>query len=201
MKRIAGLALDALFVLLLATGLIGAATWANCRWGTGPDTLPGWIEALSTFAAFIAAVIAVRYTKRVFEIEQKRDERLDEDRRSAQASTVAAWVGIKTIHIEKERDSWRPARDVEQYGYFLRNASELPVTNLEFRTGKMLESFESLDVLPPGDEPLFIRLDQNVVNDFTNDGVESPPVTLSFTDAAGHRWIRDGATPLRRLES
>lgn len=62
------------------------------RWGD----VPGWIEALATVGALIAAIVAVRAFWRVLGIEQARErDRLVERERGQQADQVAAWLSVK----------------------------------------------------------------------------------------------------------
>ncbi|GAB3766404.1 hypothetical protein FB382_001860 [Nocardioides ginsengisegetis] len=58
----------------------------------GPGSTPDWIAALSTFAAFIAAVFAGWYAHRALRVEQRRDAHRDNTERRAQAVMVAAWA-------------------------------------------------------------------------------------------------------------
>jgi hypothetical protein len=93
-----------------------AATWVTV-WllhEARPD-FPVWLEAISTFSAFVAASAAVVFAARVYELERGRDERWDRERRSAQAEQVAAW--------------W----DYEAKCVLVRNQSTLPVSDLVIR--------------------------------------------------------------------
>lgn len=182
-----------LLVIALAGALLISAVWANCRWGAGGDTLPGWIEALSTFAAFIAAVIAVAFAAGAFRLEVRRENRWHHDARRAQASLVAGWIEERTEVTESGRGSYRMGAEQQVMGLALRNASELPVTDVWVgitysKRGNGMEA-ASLETLPPGSEPRFYRFEDTVENMVFNENGE-PSAVLLFTDAAGIRWRR-----------
>ncbi len=134
-------------------------------------SIPDWIEAVATVAAFAAAVSAARYAASAFTLEREREaQRLDAERR-AQASLVAAWPTRFLPYVENMRDgTWRTVAGVSGAEAAIRNASDIPVTSVhvdfyvvhtlgDARTEPDIELLggEDLAYLPPDAEPQPIR--------------------------------------------
>lgn len=144
-----------------------------------------WTEASATVVAVGAAIFAGRYAKKAYDKEVQRDEQRENERRSAQAEKVAAWcerwVG--------EAGAWNYER------YYLRNASDIPVYDVVvlFRQGKHSLGTDSLDVLPPADEPVVREVPVHVRNEAHAAEAEHGQIIrplVSFRDAAGRHWRR-----------
>ena len=161
-------------------------------WHLPPDwgDIPTWIAAV---AAIGAGVIAYRvYAESV------------EERRSAQASKIAAWYGYKTesvidtsrvqpIHVEKPI-----------WGAFLRNASDLPVydVTVDFYSPDSDDSAHTIHkrTLPPSDAPIHVKIDNIALRLYSDDPKMDRyhRVEIEFTDTQGIRWHRDVKGRLKR---
>lgn len=163
-------------------------TFADCASSESPSwwrgSAPAWLEAVSTFAAFlaasvagVAAVVAALYAYRVF----RRDT---DSARSQHASLVAAWI----------------SEDDGKVKVHLLNASELPVykarvlVDLPRDPNEILElEVVSTAVLPPGSmETKTTRVD------WSNLGQRVPRVELRFQDLTGQHWRREATGNLTR---
>ncbi|MGH3929605.1 MAG: alpha-amylase family glycosyl hydrolase, partial [Pseudonocardiaceae bacterium] len=127
-----------------------------------------------------------------YQIESERDRVNAETRsvqesftRRAQAALVSAW--------------WGESRD-GRWGAFVRNASETPVYQAYLT---VLDSDDHSDgikfhhlVVPPSDDVLFCPVD----NDRPTQLTTARRVKLSFTDAAGVRWLRNQYGRLTELQ-
>lgn len=188
-------------VVFAASMVIGLAV------GADPGSFADWLAAVSTLAAFGAAVVAARYAAGAFDLESVREQRWVDNERSSQARQVAAWAGVKEVEnrasgsvpgvFDKLFESGILPRTSTLEGVYLRNASDLPVTQVSIRlfladepAGRM-----RLGVIPPAGVPLFVRTPNEMkvpanpeVLDI--DGAE-PTVGLAFVDAAGRQWCRE----------
>lgn len=160
---------------------------------------PEWLEALSTFAAFTAAAIAIWSAMSAFNLEAKREARFQEDQHRAQASKVAGWA-IKALIQDEARSHWAGG-DVK-----LRNASDLPVSDVtvflfrdEPNGDDRIMRFvgaEPVPLLPPGEEAMVVTVRGDRFR--TEPGtVPTLRVVLSFRDSAGQMWQRDAVGDLR----
>lgn len=117
-------------VLAALAGSLVVGLLANLA-GAPSGSIPDWIEAIATVAAFIAAVFAARYAAGAFALERHREsQRLDAERR-AQASLVAAWPARFIQYMEEQQSG--PPKGLDTIAgaeALLRNASDLPVTNV-----------------------------------------------------------------------
>lgn len=174
-----------------------------------PSELPAWIEAIATLAAFGAATAAALLVARTVTIElQRESDRLEVDRRG-QASLVAAWaVGPRYATGDLDQDTLRyPVTGVSSVTVKVRNASPIPVSDAvvtvsarvqspgdpadgpESRVVRATESIgliepESTEVIGvPFDPPVPIAEKEHF------DQIE---VFMSFRDASGVWWVRDG---------
>lgn len=148
--------------------------------------VPTW---LATVGAFIAAYFALR----AFQAEQDRDERQEQADNRAQAEKVAAWVA--TVD-----DTRHPGIPGWTAGFVIRNASELPVYDVDVTlfAGGDSWAVSIIRVLPPGTEeypvpaPMIANLTETVDEDLqSSDIVEMTSVILRFRDASGRLWSRD----------
>lgn len=172
--------------------------------------LPLWIESVSTAMAVVAAVVAAVYAASAFGLEGRREERFQESQRRAQAALIAAWydVGI----VEHVNIAWKPVRTEPSPGFYLRNASDVPVNGVYVRftyrdhhLGK-----QHVPVLPPSAEPTFYEFDE-LVQDRLNDLLQRdlveyggatndlPIAHIRFDDAAGVSWVRSPGSGLQEV--
>lgn len=179
------------------------------------EDVSAWLEAVGTVlavgvtsaAAYFAAQAAqhakaaVQQTAGVLAIEEGRERDRVEAAKRSQAALVAAWPG----HTMVERT--RPNGDMRtypRYGVWIRNASNLPVTQVAIHAelnGVALEEIV-VPLVPPGSEPLFVRHAGESYDDvegawraFEADPLNvtvEPVVTLqlTFTDSGGQTWTR-----------
>jgi arabinogalactan oligomer / maltooligosaccharide transport system substrate-binding protein len=153
--------------------------------------VPAWLQGIGSIFALIFTAIAVFYTYRAYkatlkthEIESGRD-RVDAEARAeqmtvarkAQAVLVSAW--------------WGPSENGTPSGAYIRNASGTPVYQAYLTVLGPDESSDATKVnylvVPPSDKALFCP-----AKDGTNTKrATAPRVKLTFTDAAGVRWLRD----------
>lgn len=157
-------------------------------WGTVPD----WLAGTGSLFALIFAAVAVVVTRRTYHIESERDRVNAEARtvqqafaRRAQAALVSAW--------------WGQTQD-GQWGAFVRNASETPVYQVYATVVSADGNVDSHKfhyvVVPPSNVAIFCAV---------GDGASAQSlvvrrVKLSFTDAAGVRWLRGQYGRLTELE-
>ncbi|HEY4267282.1 MAG TPA: hypothetical protein VGM94_03725, partial [Galbitalea sp.] len=139
--------------------------------GADAGSIPDWVAAIATVAAFGAAIVAARYAAGAFNLERDREGELLRAKRTAQASLVAAWP-------DRFIPNWQQQQSGPDIAYegisgavaMLRNASDVPVTNvhvdftvvLNFADGTKAAELsylggEDLAVLPPGSEPREIK--------------------------------------------
>lgn len=154
--------------------------------------IPSWMSAFGSVLALGFAAVAVVVTRRMYRIESERDRVSAEARdaqvafaRRAQAASVSAW--------------WGESRD-GRWGTFVRNASETPVYQAyltllgpdDHSDGTKID----YPVVAPSDDALFWPLS----NDRPTQRPTPRRVKLSFTDAAGVRWLRNQYGRLTELE-
>lgn len=158
------------------------------EWGD----LPGWLSAFGSVFALVFAAIVVVVTRRMYQIESERDRVNAEARsvqesfaRRAQAALVSTW--------------WGESRD-EGWGAFVRNASETPVYQVYLTVLDPDDHSDGIKVhylvVPPSDDALFCPID----NDRPAQRTTDRRVKLSFTDAAGVRWLRNQYGLLTELQ-
>lgn len=197
--------------------MVTARTVALCT-SVGDETLtwlaeadfgdvPTWLQVVATAAALLAAFRAAGYTKGLLERESDRDRRAEEREVRAQAERVSAWL-VRRAKRLPTGGSYQPV-----VGWELRlsllNSSRQPVYDVEssFTTGgKCVTQTDRLDILPPESEPVVRRLPEGaadeleaLVDESGEDDPSVPRVEVSFTDAAGRRWIRDRHGRLGRV--
>jgi len=167
--------------------------WSPETWGA----IGTWIGSLATAAALLAAILAFRGARDLYEIEVERDKDRWKAERQSQASSIAGWV------------SPRVAGDKPAFLYVVRNASVLPIYDVEVEfwiDGAMLGPLR-YPVLPPGDDvkPL---LEEMLIGDdeepwtwsrWSYGQLVHMRLALQFTDCSGLKWRRDEAGVLSGL--
>jgi hypothetical protein len=198
--------------------------------GAPSGSIPDWIEAIATVAAFAAAVFAARYAAGAFVLEREREsQRLDAERR-AQASLVAAWPARFIQYMDEQQADLPKGLDtIAGAEVLLRNASDLPVTNVHVdfwavhayadehgpadirRLGG-----QTLAVLPPATEPHRVLWSTEgrqhflpgvpTVGDPRDFWPSEPPhdparliLDLTFRDSSGVLWRRDRVGRLQEV--
>ncbi|HET6855723.1 MAG TPA: extracellular solute-binding protein [Streptomyces sp.] len=138
------------------------------------------------------AAVAVVVTRRTYQIESERDrvdaqarETQESFARRAQAGLVSAWWG----------------RSLEgQWGAFVRNTSEIPVYQAYLTVLGRDDHSDDVKfhylVLPPSSDALFC----SIGGDGQARAEPARRVKLSFTDAAGVRWLRNQYGSLTELQ-
>ncbi|KAB2811124.1 hypothetical protein F9L07_04150 [Pimelobacter simplex] len=178
-------------ILAIAALAVIGREWA----GSDRADLAQWVMAGASVVTLFAAVVAAVFAAGAFNLETAREERYRQDQRRYQAERVAAWFA----YIDVQGAYKRRTR-----GFMVRNASDLPVTNVNlylFFDGNPV-AMQSVTVAPPADEPVHHRLDSLVgdaldrarerFTEIHGDEVLVPSATvdITFTDAAGQRWHR-----------
>jgi hypothetical protein len=139
----------------------------------GPDwgTVPDWLAAIGTLAAF---GVALRLLAKELAVRREQEE----DRRRNQARLVAAWVTLKEVSETEVR-----------YSVVVRNGSDEPVFDGLCVVVPSATAFEwevRWLILPPHEtKEDDLRLPEKLWRSLWDAAIE-----LSFTDAAGRRWIR-----------
>ena len=155
------------------------------QWGD----VAGWLQGFGSLFALGFAAAAVVVTRRTYRIESERDGVNAEAReaqaaftRRAQAALVSAWWG------SDRRGTW---------GAFVRNASETPVYQAYLTVVGADDRSDGHKshylVVPPG-EAHFTPIDSDAA------APAARRVKLSFTDAAGVRWLRNQYGRLTELQ-
>ena len=169
------------------------------QWGD----VPGWITAVASIAALIFATIAARTASNLYRIESGRDREAEEERRerqrerrSEQASKISAWYASRP-------DNNGSLAEPNEYGAFIRNASELPIHNVHvafIRKNEIEETpdsripavFQVVDIVPPGDSPIFVPILREIIEEVSpRDERRNFVVAITFTDTENRRWRRD----------
>ena len=155
------------------------------QWGD----VAGWLQGLGSLVALGFAAAAVVVTRRTYRIESDRDRVNAEAReaqaaftRRAQAALVSAWWG------SDQHGTW---------GAFVRNASEVPVYQVYLTVVGADDRSDGHKshylVVPPG-AALFTAIEGDPAVRAAR------RVKLSFTDAAGVRWLRNQFGRLTELQ-
>lgn len=179
--------------------VIAVSVWGAHR---SPESFAAWLEAISTFAAFTAASVAVYFAMRTHQVEAERDHRMETARLREQASKVASWYGSSTG--EALISGRRTGQFRTQRGVRLRNASDLPVSSVLIALTDTTQVFavHRVGLLPPGSEPKFEPFPTSTLeevderkNRYSEDW--EPTAAIAFIDASGNGWAR---SPMGRLE-
>jgi len=171
----------------LTTGARGSHDWSGRVGKLGTvavlSVLPDWIQAFGSVLALVFAAGAVVIARRMYRVESERDQvntaarqAQDSFARRAQAALVSAWWGLSGDG---------------QSGIFARNASDAPVYQAFFTTVGVDDHSDGTKeyslVVPPSEHPIFFPVAEPV----SVPRVGARRVKLSFTDAAGVRWLRN----------
>ena len=135
-----------------------------------------WLDYVNTAFTGIgvtAAVAAGFYAARAFGRERARDEQREQDQREAQASLSAAWqVTPRSGDV----------RDVLDKTFaFVRNASQLPVTNVALEwthQTRRVYAVTYIGVVPPRASPLIVKPTDQAIETcvgYFSDGQEPAP--------------------------
>jgi hypothetical protein len=152
----------------------------------GPDwgTVPDWLAAVGTLAAF---AVALRLLAKELAVRREAEE----DRRRDQARLISAWLADPE---DIDRNVWlmiiaTNGSDEPIYGFHaVLVPSESPFTDdPEAGLGQVGTAQFRRETLPPKETT---RGMFQVVKDGIVTGVMPGPVSISFTDAAGRRWKR-----------
>ena len=87
----------AIVCLVALAACLGLAYLGACLTDTPNRELAGWIEAVATALALVAAAIAAMYAASAFKLEREREHAWRTTQRSEQASKVAGWYGQKVV--------------------------------------------------------------------------------------------------------
>ncbi|GGS54588.1 MULTISPECIES: hypothetical protein [Streptomyces] len=151
-----------------------------------------WVGSAGTWVGLGAAIYAGRAAFQLLRLERQRDHEREQDRRSAQASGVAAWTGHRP-----DTDMITSAAYSVEAAYpdvYLINSSKLPVYDLrlylwvDFHAGPLLWQIRA--TVPPTLRPervssfLLARVNEAAVM------ARTTGVSLSFRDAEGNCWQR-----------
>jgi hypothetical protein len=114
-------------LLEITAAVLALAALGN--WIIGGASFASWFEAVSTFAAVMAAMYAGLYAANAWKLETAREQRWAEDKRQSQAGLVAAWPG-PAAYVYDSDDPGGQLDPVAVTGLEIsvRNASQLPVT-------------------------------------------------------------------------
>lgn len=201
------------FVEVVLVGLIVAvlALALSQLTGATPGSVPDWIAAISTFAAFVSAATAAGYAAKAYEIQREVSAAGRRAEHRSQATLVSAWVEAELAQaIQGGKQSAVEANIIVS----MRNASDLPVHRVivhlmaraadpekywEYEVdGSVVELRDfRLSTLPPSTEPLVRKLESPELAHMANRYEQKGPdptvvlaVAVEFTDAAGVKWAR-----------
>lgn len=193
------------------------------------ESLPAWLEAVSTLAAFTAAGFAVVQVSKTLAIERGRDHERERDQERAQArlvygvqtgdphrtplGSVTSYVGMgrwKSINSglmtpEKlQPDFWRARRDFWSMPVRLGNLSNELIYDVQVQVlcgGEVLDgTVHTLVSLDPGEVLRTNVFIPDLPTVTQPDADLRLEVWLSFHDSGGTLWVRDGYGPVRKAE-
>jgi hypothetical protein len=125
----AGFALE---VVLAGLVVFAVALTIGLVTGAESGSVAEWVGAISTLAAFLAAVVAAWFASKAYGREVARDRQLARDQRRRQAGLVAAWgATTQEAHHRTSTDGSADVFETPSLTSLLltvRNASELPVS-------------------------------------------------------------------------
>ncbi|MCK5928520.1 MAG: hypothetical protein KAG80_10035 [Nocardioides sp.] len=183
---------------MVALLILGPSVAAALALDLDEGSIAEWVAAVATVAAVIAAVYAGLAAKAALNIELKREgDRLTRDRQD-QAARVAAWASSRIVQpeIRHEGRPWRDPAPRTEHGAMMRNASDVPVTDvvLHYVVADGMNTESRVGLLPPAEAPKFHIIEGNdnewwdVAEAFElGSGVG---VEVSFRDARGQAWTR-----------
>lgn len=150
--------------------------WSDVDWGNAPS-----------WGALVAAIVAASFAGRNVLVDRH-------DREREQAAKVAAWWAVRDVRVDQ-----RFGIIVTEYGAWLRNASEVPVYDVEVKWlyGERVYASERMPLLPPQAETVFLEIPKSSeASDDSKtlgaiDEVDGGlAVRLTFRDSAGKVWHR-----------
>lgn len=163
------------------------------------STVAEWISALATVGALVAATVAGRSAKRLYDIESERDRVAAASREAAAARLMNAWTAIHAPDVSKPK--------IGRHGLVVSNAGEGAVFDVtvcsDDHTGKAQHPMH-LHVLPPGEYfvlretqhlwgyPAPARAQVGMIRPISN-RKEWRVTSIAFMDSAGLRWRRDAS--------
>lgn len=167
---------------------------SDVDWGDAPTWLAGGVALAALVAAWRAGSIAAELLR----VERSReDDRAWRDA-SSQARLVSAW-----IDVGYQRDEFGSPTAVESLTGFVRNASAVPVHDVE--VSPLLDRRDTVDggdwlaarlewpTLPPSDEPRAEPILGPVVA-LVDSAARASDIAvrckIAFTDSSGTRWVR-----------
>jgi hypothetical protein len=178
------------------------------RWGD----VSGWITAIATVLALIAASVAARQAKAIVQLELERDEKRKVRDDSNQASQVAVWA-TESVAEPTDPTSWIGRFTVMSVSGFVVNNSSQPVYDVQVAwfVGEEQVYSAVLAVLPPkgleqwklpteviarfddatrerGDVVLRSLDEARLLSRMTADRLR---LEVSFRDSSNQRWHRD----------
>ena len=167
------------------------------------DTVANWIMAVTTTLALGAAMWAGHTARRLYAIEQHRDQdrQLAEERK--QADLVASWVSWSQQPVPLSLPSGRTSRAT----LAVQNGSAVPIYDVcvtYFETEAILGPQHFHMISPTGfaahyreikSNGVLLRLDEPRERDVRLD----IRVSIAFTDASGTRWTREPSGQLLKV--
>jgi hypothetical protein len=181
--------------LLAAAAVLAVSGWAHDRYG---GSFASWLEAISTFAAFLAAAVAIVFAATAYRLEVGREQQFRAAGDRAQASLVAAWWGP---------DPDAPGDEGRRFGIWIRNASELPIrrAGLELRVDDKAIEDTVLALVPPARDAILVPIAHEtlhvldeIIRAKSEEADARVRLTLDFTDAGGLKWHRSGKDGILR---
>lgn len=194
--------------LLVAGALVFLVSAAGTWWVDDRSAFPAWLSSVATFAAFAAAAVAARYAAQVQARESRRDQARARDQRRAQADRVAAWVAQGPVYGTTGAGQAAGTLQVLKITVAVRNASELPVTNVDVAVYHYVKDrpepafIASIrhHLLPPGaTTERVLALSEIAPLGIAPDVERGARVMAIFTDAGGRRWMRGTDAKLTRI--
>jgi hypothetical protein len=147
--------------------------------------IPTWISAIATIGLFIGAIFTVIYSIKAFRAQAAelailaaQRDRDNDERRKAQAARV--FIGAPQSPRQTKRGETRVGTVP-----YVRNTSDLPIYDAEFWDDQPGRDPDDLGVIMPGKK---VSTSGKVIYSSRETALSS--VILTFSDAAGFRWIR-----------
>lgn len=194
--------------VLLAVLVLGPSVAVGMALNADAGNIADWVAAVSTTLALGAAVVAARVAFQTLDRELMKDGRGQAEMVSAWAAAPMQWVADDVGHVEGQNDVSEADEFAVQVGGVdvrLRNASELPVTNVKLAVELILDhdaapipfaERRTIPVVPPGVSPqsVVVMADDPIARDQFVDlhttVLNRVILRLRFTDAAGMEWLR-----------
>lgn len=169
-------------------------------------TVAEWLSALAALGALTAAIWAALTSRRLVQVEMHRDVKAADRAAREQASGIAAWCVFCPGNGE---DS--------QAGLLVHNDSDGPVYDVEVHSTRLVKQVSipqyplRLSIVPPGDfvataDPKYhwsLPEERGAIGGIVRPVTKSTGwmvTSVTFTDAHGQRWVRDGGRLTRFAE-